>query len=454
MDPSVIIVLVLIFCLCVGVGITGFWTCTGGTWDTDKFDTSLCLKIPSSSKEKDPVVDGDDEPPPRDPPKDPGNLERSNVYSNCAGTVILNETRTCFNLDTKSAAIRWGWSSIPQAATCKSKVSKWIIGVTTSKEDHKRVRSSTVTGQNANTFGFKNAPDDMIRGHHFIFRLSPVDKDDKLVMETLEIELDATDSSKACGDQGMGNLIEWSDLVLTFDGTAPDNSLEEPSGCVGGEWNDEVPCYAYIDGVKTDVSATIHDCGPPCTRTRKRTGHTAPTGGKECITSEDYTIQRQSCNLAVLTAVDCDTGPTIKGECSKTCGGGKRTDEVEWQHPPQNNGQNCGPRKWTDIDCNTQACPIHCSGNWTYACPSSTGRCDPPCEYLGSGPGPGSNSDKTYERTYTYRVDRHAQFGGTSCPASNGEKRKSRRTQSGKIAKVRKDLCGVDLTYESPFLPF
>lgn len=55
--------------------------------------------------------------------------------------------------------------------------------------------------------------------------------------------------------------------------------------------------------------------------------------------------------------VNCIWGDWVKGTCSKTCGGGHRTDERTITKPEENGGT-CEGKPTRVVNCNEQKCPL------------------------------------------------------------------------------------------------
>ena len=161
-----------------------------------------------------------------------------------------------------------------------------------------------------------------------------------------------------------------------------------------------------IDCVQ-DTSQPWGQCSKPCgggKRTKLQPIITQPNiYGRACgpVTLEE------DCNIQGCP-VDCVEGDWAKvGDCSKPCGGGKQ----QWTHPmiqPQNGGRAC-PSATKETDCNTQACPVDCVGSWTLGttCSSTT------CGVAGS-------------YTDTYKITTPAANGGAACETTDGATRNTR----------------------------
>ena len=156
-----------------------------------------------------------------------------------------------------------------------------------------------------------------------------------------------------------------------------------------------------------DTSQTWGQCSKPCgggKRTKLQPITVQPNiYGKAC----GPTTLEEDCNIQGCP-VDCVEGDWAKvGDCSKTCGGGTQS----WTHPmiqPQNGGKACPPATKT-TDCNTQACPVDCVGAWKNGttCSSTT------CGVAGS-------------YTDTYAITTAAANGGAACETTDGATRNSR----------------------------
>ena len=90
--------------------------------------------------------------------------------------------------------------------------------------------------------------------------------------------------------------------------------------------------------------------------------------------------------------------------CSKTCGGGTRSEEYNVRNSAENGGASCEAShgEIRTEECNTQPCPIDCDGSWT-----EWGECSSTC---GTG---------TQQRNYQISVS--AQHGGNACSENDGQ---------------------------------
>lgn len=119
-----------------------------------------------------------------------------------------------------------------------------------------------------------------------------------------------------------------------------------PVDCEVSEWKESRPCSVRCgDGFVTETREAI----------------TKPKfGGSPCPELE----RKIPCCIPCIE--DCELGPwKDAGECSKTCGGGKRLQVREVTRPAVGSGKQC-PAKERFVDCNPQPCPVNCKlGNWT-----------------------------------------------------------------------------------------
>ena len=103
-----------------------------------------------------------------------------------------------------------------------------------------------------------------------------------------------------------------------------------------------------------------------------------------------------------ITPINCVGSFVDKGECSKTCGGGKQKQIYEITTSAHFGGKPCPYEegKEIEIDCNTEDCPpINCVGSFEIegSCKTS--------ENCGYG-----------EQTEIYKISTQAEFGGKTCP--------------------------------------
>ena len=128
----------------------------------------------------------------------------------------------------------------------------------------------------------------------------------------------------------------------------------------------------------------------------------AGPGGSACPHANGQ-VNTQTCNTQGCP-VNCVGSWSGFGACSKSCGGGTRSQTYTVTTAAANGGSAC-PHTNGQVDtqqCNTQGCPVNCVGSW-----SGFGGCSKSC---GGG---------TQSRTYT--VTTAAANGGSACPHTNGQ---------------------------------
>ena len=146
-------------------------------------------------------------------------------------------------------------------------------------------------------------------------------------------------------------------------------------------------------------------CSEPCgggTRSRTWTTTTEPLyGGAACPSP---LTQEEACNTGACPAEPCEGSWSGWSACSAPCGGGIKTKTWTTTKEPKYGGTACPSPKIKSDDCNTQACPIDCVGEWKV----SNNSCDFDC---GTG----------VQGTYYYDIKTSAAHGGNACPHAQGD---------------------------------
>jgi len=150
-----------------------------------------------------------------------------------------------------------------------------------------------------------------------------------------------TQNRSSSGPQFGGANCTGSSLNTTSCNTQPC-----PIDCVWGNW--------------TALGACSVSCGGGnMTQTRSSSG--PQFGGANC-TGPSSNIT--SCNTQPCP-IDCVWGPFgAFGPCSVSCGGGQMV-QTRNNTPPQFGGLACSGSSSNSTSCNTQACPVNCSGIWS-----------------------------------------------------------------------------------------
>ena len=442
---GIIIIVMLICCFCVVSGIGGFWTCTGGTWDPENFDSALCLKIPGGDDaadddtyDDDTYDDDDDDDDDTDTIdlsyNDPSELPEGEDFVTCDGLLMPDDTNTCFTASGSSAGVRWTWSDSPDADECKAKVARWRIDVSSSSADystHDIIYTHYTDVGSANAFGFTNAPNNFLAGQNIRFKISALDENDELVMRPIEKVLDANESATSCADQGVGTLYPWAELGFSSVSAVDDDGGEpepdpDPIDCSGGRWQKSGNCM--VNGAAVDPST----CGPSCVQTYELVDYTPAQFGGTCVTSKSEAIGRESCQVRIEDpAIDCVVGDWFNTtDCTATCGGGTRNQNRPIIVDDENNGQAC-PAVQQSVSCNTSPCAVNCVGEWR-----------------NNGAGPTSCVNRKNQKTLNqiYVVTTAAAHGGSACAHTAGD---TKRINDG----ARSGSCGSSSGGGGCFLP-
>nr|QIZ31099.1 hemicentin-like protein [Ostreococcus mediterraneus virus 2] len=413
MSSATIILLVACCFFALVVGGLGFWTCTGGSFDTNQFDSGKCLSIPGGDDDDD--DDDDDGGGGGGTYNPPSSTPTSSEFLSCVGSIFPNETKTCFDKGSGSAGLRWNWADTEQAADCKAKVVKYRIDFSSSASNHSLIYRHTVLGQNANAFRFKNCPSTFLDGTNIKFILSPLTGADELIIAPIETELDTNSAGSSCEDIGAGSVAS----AIDFNGISivqePEEPPPPPTDCTGGTWGDWGACMK--DG------SVVSECGNYGIKTRTLSGYTPAAHGGTCVTEQSESCYTgacptppsappppppQDCVLSEWFDMVEDGTNTI---CSRPCGGGKKTRkrlvEISAAY-----GGTC-PATTEEVDCNTHICPVNCVGSWV-----KTGACN--STYV-SGQRSGQKFKKEYE--YIYQISIPRVGAGRACPHQNGDKK-------------------------------
>ncbi len=362
MSSAIIILLVACCFFALVVGGLGFWTCTGGSFDTDQFDSGKCLSIPGGDDDDGGGGGGGG----GGTYTPPNSITTSSDFLACVGSIFPNETKTCFDKGSGSAGLRWNWADTDQATDCKAKVVKYRIDFSSSASNHALIYRYTVLGGNANAFRFKNCPSTFLDGTNIKFILSPLTGSDELVVAPIETELDTNSAGSSCEDIGAGSVASAIDFNSISVVQEPEETPPPPTDCTGGTWSDWGACMK--DG------SVVSECGNYGIKTRQLTGYTPAANGGTCVTEQSESCYTGACPTPPSAPPppppqDCvlsdwfdmvEEGQTTI--CSRPCGGGKKTRkrlvEISAAY-----GGTC-PATTEEVDCNTHVCPVDCVGSW------------------------------------------------------------------------------------------
>jgi hypothetical protein len=264
MSSEIIILLIVCCCCLMIISGAGFWSCTGGTFDADQFDSSKCLSIGNKS-DTDFVY--------TDPNSTPTSLE----FTTCIGSIDTNETKICIDKNSGSAGIKWKWVDTDSARKCKAEVAKYRIDVSSLLDNHSVVYSYMVMGGDTDSFTFKNAPIAFLDNATIKFAVLPLSAQGRLVVQSIEKETDENTTTTLCQDT-LDSAIEFSTLQVT-----PNvNNKPAPITCEGAVWSDWSACIK--DG------SPVTECGNYGMKTRKLISSDGP-----CQTDESQSCYTGSC---------------------------------------------------------------------------------------------------------------------------------------------------------------
>jgi len=413
-------IVLIIFCILSIITSTLFtYMCTDGTWDFGNFEGGKCIKWPGGdddggsgsgggggggSDTSDQIADDDEL------------LGRADNYSECYDGIAINESKTSFSANDNSAGVRWFWSEADRFSGCQGSITKYRVKISSSLDNHLQQYYYDVLSGFANSFAFKNAPEDWLSGQNIKFKITALTHGDLIVADTVTVELDANESTDDGSLVGVGTPIEFTNMTKVEGSGDPPPPPPDPVNCSGGTWTNVGGCM--LDGVEVDPD----ECGEPCIQKQVLGGadFIPASDGGTCITEKYSAITRKSCEEFELSEQqDCSLGPwtdvILEGgsACNKTCGGGTMEQRRAVLLPTLNGGKACGDTSRT-IECNTQDCPVHCVGNWS---------CGAWSEYTTSKGGCGSTYQTRKKRDCTYIVTRDANPYGNPCPHANDTKK-------------------------------
>lgn len=453
-DSTGLFIVLIIFCvMSITSSILFTYTCTDGTWDFDNFEGEQCVKLPEGEEKPDPAcstfMSQTDCPSTctwdtatsscgetsynYDPSPSTTIPNTASNYNECYDGMSINESKTTFNATDNSAGVRWFWSEATKYSGCKSSIGKYRVTVTSSLDNHQQEYYYDVIAGSANSFAFKNAPGGWLSGQNIKFKISALTPSGLLVADTITVELDANESTDDGSLVGVGIPVDFNSMTKVIYGGDPPPPAPEPINCSGGTWTNLGGCT--IDGVALSEEE-MSECGELAEQVQVLTGHSPAIDGGTCITERTLPCAtvRDSCNAFDETihtqVIDCKQGDWKSlTACSAACAGGKKTEWRDTITDPLNGGTPCGPYT-RELDCNTQACPINCVGNWSF----------PDLGKIETSGGSGNTSGtKTVVQDGTYKVTQGANAFGSSCPHVNGAT-KTVRTQVCSKAKGQRKL--------------
>jgi len=396
-DDAAIIVVMMMACFFSAVMSAGLsYTCTGGSFDPDDFDTDKCLELfPEDTSGGGGGGGGGGGT--TTPTQDPSTYAPADEYAFCKGQFYNEATTTCFSSG-GIAGIRWSWFENDEARTCRSKTYKYGIVVSSSQNSHRvKYRFPDIVGSEANSFNFSGAPPGFLPGQNIKFYITPLDVNDKKVGDMAEYVLDVDNSSETC--RGHGSPVSFSKATIIEDPNASDpsaapapdpvpcdgNVYKPVSGCMraGLELNDPYDSSRCGDGFQTTELDTSHPsykapkhggtceysktmpCSNPCSDTVVREKKTQAVCNLEAYTYNQWT---NSLGCVKDTGFDKTSPPTDASayvQITENCFpiGEKDGVVATLSMKPSVDEYSCVPvYNWNA--CGKTECPKNCVGDW------------------------------------------------------------------------------------------
>lgn len=411
----VVAMMVSVFSSAVSGALT--YTCTGGSFDYDQFDADKCLTLP----EEDGGGSGGG-----------GSGGGVNTYGSdyaaagedllvCFSTFFSNESRTCFT-ETSQVGVRWAWLNSDLASSCRDKVAKYFVEVSSSADNHNKKYAYTVVGKDANSIIISDASVLMVDGdnkQNVRLYITPLDASGAKITDTATAEVDvgssATESCDAIGGTAVA-FSEFTELETPVEGSG--------TPCTGGTWSEAGPCMAD-DGV-TEITGEPGACGAG-TALKVLSGY---TGGPPCVTEKRERCAKEcpeptptDCVLARLPNGEINWNPypgtpdynaTCLAQCSAS---GETTESIFASADVLEDAQGSGRCAYTQTT--TCECPRDCVGSWKH-----TSTEDRWCE-----------QDTT--RSATYKVEKFTVSTPANATGSCPDEGKTRKTRTHFGARVK-----------------
>ncbi len=450
-DSTGLFIVLMIFCLMsITSSIFFTYTCTDGTWDFDNFKGEQCVKFPEEDK-TDPACSTfttDSECPLRcswdtttsscgEPPStnNPSNvtygygtytssllngsviLPKSEHFTTCSTMFFIDETKTCFNKNNNSAAIKWVITNTDNTNTCLSKISYFRVYISFSVNNNALYYVDKDVSDRH--FHFKGSPSDTLMSeggdNTITFTVHAMDINNKILASEVKKSVTANDAADTCTNMGVGAAENWSDVMNPYVVTN-NASLPEPVvGCIGKsgatppadsdyEIDYDFGCRINATGDRIEVAEAMTLTGPPCTIQKTLIpGYTPATGGGACIVSKREIFSERKSGLTPdsaedVGAVECvhslnweavpaigipekyqkTDGPSPQGTCTKACGPGGKQRQIQRVIQSSQNiaGSSCIDKE-RFMDCNTgTTCGRDCKGTmFTEAHDNDNERC-------------------------------------------------------------------------------
>jgi hypothetical protein len=361
-DGGAMIALMMGFMVSCVVSATSFgYTCTGGTFDLEKFDVDRCFELPEEDDGSGGGGGGGGGGSAQTP--------ESKDLVICDAQFFSNESRTCFT-GSQQVGVRWAWLNSDVASGCREKVGKYLIEVSSSSDNHNKKYMYKVVGKDANSIIISGASQLMTssgNSQNVRIYITPLDSSGSKLSDTATAEVDTGSSNTDTCDVIGGAAVPFADFV-------PVTTQEEENAtdCVGGTWSDPGPCIAD-DGV-TELTGEVGKCGAG-TALRTLSGQTPASGGGSCVVEK-----RERCTkpCPVETPTPCVLARLPNGEinwnpypgtpdyndtCKKQCAeSGATTENIFASADVLEDAVGTGACNFTQTT--TCTCPKDCVGHW------------------------------------------------------------------------------------------
>lgn len=355
------------------------YTCTGGSFDPDDFDTDKCLELfPEDDDDGGGGGGGGDG-------GDGGSEDApsSQDLTICGTQFFSNESRTCFT-GSEQVGVRWAWLNNDTASSCREKVAKYLVEISSSKDNHNTKKMYSVVGKDSNSIIISGAGSFMVQNgnkQNVKIYITPLDASGAKISQTAVAEVDTSSSNTDTCDAIGGTAVALSSF--TDVSTSSSSSSEGGTDCVGGTWSAPGPCMAD-DGV-TVLTGEPGKCGAG-TAKLTLSGYTPPTGGGTCVTEK-----RERCTnpCPVETPTPCVLARLPNGEinwnpypgtpdynatCRTQCAAsGAATESIFASADVLEDAQGTGACNYTQTT--TCTCPRDCVGHWQRASSTETRDC-------------------------------------------------------------------------------
>jgi len=397
------------------------YTCTGGSFDPDDFDTKKCLDL--FPEDTSGGGGGGGTTNPATNPTAPGTETCTYLYE--------DKLTTCYDVNSGEAGVRWEWLDSDEAEACKAGVTKYGIVISSSQYNHNvKYKFPDIIGRDSNAFKFNGAPGGFLGGQNIKFEITPMNDRDEKIGNTVTATLDTNNSSETCNAHG--NAVPFSKATsLGAVGLKPNltptpcqgNTYTPPSACMRGDVVlDGTPskCGQGMINWALDTSAADYVAakdGGACTLAHSRVCEVpCPPDAPPPPACNEYVLGWQE-NLGLGCVADNfnhSTPPTDENAYTKYTGGYYPvggSDGVKQFYKLSTDPQNC-PKLTEWRACGYTEAPVNCVGQWI-----NNG-----AEYLKSKQCNGCTCTRAaaYYQPKKYKVTTQANATGAACEAVDG----------------------------------